>query len=184
MPRVKDVFVFVGHEFMATLGVGISAAFVTDFSFATLRPLGSRLFSSYNASWLVTELPYFPMQIILGLWLGWSFRRRFQHHSMLWVWVLPFLILCYAVIAGPIIMLHPDSIIAQAGGGFSPLSHYFGRGCDPRDLCLDQLMFTMPFYASVAYALGALLARNAPPKINSFQRESTSEPSGQGPIPS
>jgi hypothetical protein len=88
---------------------------------------------------------------------------------MLWVWVLPFLSLCYAIFAGPIFVLHPDSIIAQASGGFSSLSHYFGRGCSPRELCMDQMAFTMPFYASVAYAFGALLERKVHPKINSSQ---------------
>jgi hypothetical protein len=34
---------------------------------------------------------------------------------------------------------------------------------------MDQMAFTMPFYASVAYAFGALLERKVHPKINSSQ---------------
>ena len=126
------------------------------------------LFVSYNASILLTELHYFPMQIILALWTGWSFGRRFQHRSMLWVWVLPFLLLCYAVVAIP--TLAPDivftSVITQATGNHSSLSHYFGSGCLVENGCIDQLIITMPFYVSVFYSLGALLARIYPGTSN------------------
>jgi hypothetical protein len=167
MPRAKDILIFVAHQLVATLGVGIAAGLATAVSFGMLRLLDSGLFSSHNAHWLATEVPYFPVQVIWGFWLGWLLQRRFQHLSMLWVWVLPFLSLCYAIVVGPIFVLHPDSIIVQAGGGFSSLSHYFGRGCNSKDLCMDQLVFTMPFYASVAYAFGALLAQKVHPKMNS-----------------
>jgi hypothetical protein len=176
MPRARDVFIFIAHQLVATLGVSVAAGFATAVSFGMLRLLDSGLFSSHNAYWLATEVPYFPVQIIWGFWLGWLLQRRLQHRSMLWVWVLPFLSLCYAIVVGPIFILHPDSIIVQAGGGFSSLSHYFGQGCGAKDLCLDQLVFTMPFYASVAYAFGALLARKVHPRINSPQRESMPAP--------
>ena len=38
-------------------------------------------------------------------------------------------------------------------------------GCQLRAHCIDQLLITMPFYASAAYSLGALLARNTLNKI-------------------
>ena len=80
---------------------------------------------------------------------------------MLWVWVLPALILCYAMIAEPNISPVFTSAIVLAERNKSVWSHFFGSGCraDLSDRCSDQLMFTMPFYASAAYWLGALLAR-------------------------
>lgn len=55
----------------------------------------------------------------------------------------------------------PTSVLARPGVGQSRISHYFGRGCRPADNCLDQLLITMPFYSSLAYSLGAVVARKA-----------------------
>jgi hypothetical protein len=162
MGRVRKLLIFLGHEFVSTWGVGISAALVTAFSFAILRPLAPRLFDSHKASWLLTETPYFPVQIILGLWLGRWIWRRFQHSSMFWVWLPAVLILSCAILKGPVFMLKPESALEQVSFAHYTLRHYFGSGCSPRDFCEDQLVFTMPFYSSVAYALGAFAARWAP----------------------
>jgi hypothetical protein len=64
MPRAKDILIFVAHQLIATLGVGIAAGLATNVSFAMLRPLGSSLFSWHNAHWLATEVPHFPVQVI------------------------------------------------------------------------------------------------------------------------
>jgi hypothetical protein len=159
--RFKGVLVFVMHQLIGTWGVAVAAVPLAFISFEILRPLDPRLFVEHNAHVLLTELPYFPMQVVLALWSGWTFSRRFHHRSMFWIWVLPFLVLCYAVVAVP--TLTPDltikSVVAQTVGSQSPLSHYFGSGCTVENRCIDQLLITMPFYASVSYSLGALLAR-------------------------
>jgi hypothetical protein len=74
---------------------------------------------------------------------------------MLWVWVIPLAILCYAVIA-----FEPKwkSVLVHE----SWLPHYFGWGCLPTDHCLDQLVITMPFYAAAAYSIGAWFALKHP----------------------
>jgi hypothetical protein len=51
------------------------------------------------------------------------------------------------------------SVFDHSAASFSSLRHYFGSGCSVRERCLDQMMFTVPFYTSVAYALGAVLQR-------------------------
>jgi hypothetical protein len=147
------------HQFIATLGVAMAAAFLAVFTFTLLRPLNPHLFASRNAHFILTRVPYFPMQVILGLWSGWSFGRRFQHRSMLWVWVLPLLIISYAVISLPALVPNQTSVIEVAGRNQSRISHYFGRGCSVDDRCEDQLLVTMPLYASIAYSVGALMAR-------------------------
>ena len=79
---------------------------------------------------------------------------------MVWVWVLPFLVLCYTVISVPTISPQLASTLLQAGVVHSRLSHYFGWGCRTKDRCLDQILVTLPFYTSAAFSIGALVARN------------------------
>jgi len=120
---------------------------------------------------VLTENPFYPVQIVAGIYLGWLLGRRFNHKSMLWVWILPLAILIYAFAATP--TLSPwASILEQPNTVKSRLSYYFGWGCQPRARCLDQLVITMPFYASVAYTFGALLARNAFTKAPKKLRDS------------
>ncbi len=75
------------------------------------------------------------------------------HCSMLWVWILPGVVLTYAVIAIPTF-----SPWSSSPADTGPLSHYFGWGCQADYRCYDQFTFTQPFYTSVAYSLGALWA--------------------------
>jgi hypothetical protein len=117
--------------------------------------------------WILSQTPYYPVQIIFGLGLGWSVSRRFQHRAMLWVWVIPLAILCYAVTT-----FTPEWTSVLEGPSTSRFSHYFGwegsvRGpC--RDVhCMDQLVITMPFYAAVAYSVGGWLGLKHP-KLNAF----------------
>jgi hypothetical protein len=74
---------------------------------------------------------------------------------------VPALILCYAMIAEPNISAGFTFAIVLAGRNKSVWSHFFGSGCraDLSNRCLDQFIFTMPFYASAAYSFGALVAR-------------------------
>jgi hypothetical protein len=78
---------------------------------------------------------------------------------MLWIWILPLAILIYACAVTPALNAW-QSVLARPHTVQYRLSYYFGWGCQPQARCLDQLLITMPFYASVAYSLGALLARN------------------------
>lgn len=158
--RTRAVLVFAMHQFMAVIGVAIGAAFLTFDSFALLRHLNPHLFTIHSASRVLTGLHYFPMQILLGLWSGWWFGRHTWRRSLVWVWVLPFLVLCFAVIAVP--TLTPDDVSASILNRGNPFSHYFGSGCLAQDRCEDQLLITMPFYASMSYSIGPLIARFHP----------------------
>ena len=159
--RFKSILIFGLHQVIATLGVGFAAATATFFLLDLLRPLNPHLFTEHNVYRVLTHLPYFPVQILEGLWFGWVLSRRLRQREMLWVWVLPALILCFALINVPNISGRFTSAIVLAARNKSVWSHFFGSGCraDLEDRCLDQLMFTMPFYASVAYWVGALLER-------------------------
>jgi hypothetical protein len=156
--RVKPILIFLAHQFIGTWGT----IWFATLSVSLLGNSVAELFSwfGYQYSmrwlhWLLTETPYFPVQIATGIYLGWKLYRRFSQSSMLWVWILPCLLLLCVVIAVPTSSPETASVLAQTNGR---LSHYFGWGCQPRDHCLDQLMVTLPFYCSVAYSVGAGLA--------------------------
>jgi hypothetical protein len=158
--RGKSLLVFVFHQFVGTWGVAFLAAFGLSSLFDVLPDFGGWKPSMRFVHWVLTENPFYPMQIVAGLYFGWLLGRRFQHRSMVWIWLLPLAILDYAFVATPVvspwasILVRPDTLQSR-------LSFYFGWGCQPRARCIDQLLITMPFYASVSYSLGALLARNA-----------------------
>jgi hypothetical protein len=154
----KNIFTFICHQFVGTWGVAIAATLAVSISFGVLNPVAPSIFNSGNRSWLLTSIPYFPVQMGSGLWAGLMLGRWLRHRSMIWVWVLPALLLSYAVIAVPTLTPDQTSIIVQAGVGRSALAHYFGRGCNPRDRCVDQIIVTMPFYCSVCYSAGAFVA--------------------------
>jgi hypothetical protein len=153
----KSVIIFVIHQFVGTLGIAFFAYFLGS-SIFELPSLFGRTYSMRSLHWILTENPFFPVQIALGLYFGWLLGRRYKHRSMLWIWIVPALILSYAVVAVPTLTPRPRSVLAQTG---TPLSHYFGWGCQPKDRCLDQLLITMPFYVAAAYSIGAWLAFNS-----------------------
>jgi hypothetical protein len=169
---VKHFLLFLVHQVISTWGVAGFAYFLTSSIFELSATLGKPL-STRSLHWILTETPYFPIQIAIGFCFGWQLWRRFNLRLMAWVWVLPFLILCYGILAGPISSPEFTSVLFQAGPKQSWLSHYFGSGCRPVDHCFDQLVITMPFYASASYSLGALLARRTNRPIRSQIAPST-----------
>jgi hypothetical protein len=159
--RAKSVLIFFVHQIVGTWGIAFVAAFGLFSLFDVIPNFADWKRSIRFVHWLLTENPFYPVQVLTGLYIGWRLGRRFQHKSMLWIWVLPLAVLCYALMVG--LTLIPDwtSVLARPSTLGSRLWHYFGWGCTPRAHCLDQLLITMPFYASAAYSLGALLARSA-----------------------
>lgn len=161
MTRVKSLVVFTFHQLAGTWGIAFLAAFGLFELFDIVARISPWKPSTRFLHWLLTENPFYPVQIAVGLYFGWLLCRRFQHRCMLWIWIFPLAILVYAFVATPLVspyasvLLRPESVQAR-------LSFYFGWGCQPRERCIDQLLITMPFYASVAYSAGALLARKSP----------------------
>lgn len=152
--KLISIGVFAAHQLVVTFGVPVFA-YLLGMSVLRFAALLGMHYSMRNLYYILTETPYFPVQIALGLCLGWLLARRFRHQSMLYVWVMPFLLLGYAVLAIPTLSFQPTSVLAPQPSRFS---HYFGWGCQPKHHCLDQLMTTMPFYAAASYSLGAWLA--------------------------
>jgi hypothetical protein len=153
--RLKSALIFLVHQLTSTLGVLVSASFLGTSVFEILGQVGLPVQMRF-VHWILTETPYFPVQIGLGFFWGWLIGRRFRHEAMVWVWVVPGLLLSYAVVAVRTMTPNLTSVLGQSA---SPLSHYFGWGCQPKNRCLDQILLTMPFYSAVAYSIGGWLGR-------------------------
>ena len=151
----KSVLTFGLHQFIGMYGIPFTAPIVFSLGFKFLTLFGHSYPRKTFYS-IVSGSPYFPIQIIFAVILGWLLGRVLRHRSMVWIWVLPLAILCYSVATR---VLNPASVFTGHGVGQSWFSHYFGLGCRPADHCLDQLVITMPFYSSLAYSLGVALAR-------------------------
>lgn len=149
-----SVIEFAAHQMAGAFGVPIFAHLL-GLSLFNLAGLVGREYSLRPLHYILTETPYFPVQIVLGLWFGWLLGKRFRHRSMIYAWLLPFLILSFAVVAVPSLSTEYTSVLTDPQSRFS---HYFGWGCQPKNHCFDQLIVTLPFYAATSYSIGAYLA--------------------------
>ena len=124
----------------------------TTIAFELLNPW-VHSFTRLDVYAALTAVPYFPVQIVIALLLGWLISDLFGHDSMLWVWVFPYAWLVYDFVRSPGVF----GVTFRAR-----LSHFFGWSCRPGYHCIDQVGFTLPFYVAIAYSIGALVARKMP----------------------
>lgn len=153
--RNPSVLSFVGHLAIASLAVPMLATYLTGYAFDILRLVG-KTYPAQTLYEVLSGTPYFPVQIFIGVMVGWVVSRYFFRPIMLWVWILPFAFLVYAFAAIPTLFPNITAPEFQVGIAQSRFSHYFGWGCRPTNHCPDQLFVTLPFYAAGSYSLGAL----------------------------
>jgi hypothetical protein len=156
----KSVLWLTIHLFVGTWGISLASLYLTGYVFDFLRLFG-RTYPRSVEYQLLSGTPYYPVQIILGLFFGWLLWRCFRHQEMLWVWIIPFAILCYAVVTFPAVTQNLTLPAFQAELA-SRLSHYFGWGCRPARGCTDETTFTLSFYMATSYSIGALSAQRIP----------------------
>ena len=130
----------VGHLLIATMGVIILSALLV-FSVYSFLHRWELNFTRSQASWLLTEIPGFPIQASVGLVLGFLLGRFKQSRFIVFSWVLPFLLVCLIALT-----LKVDEVPVFA--------RLFGSSCSPKRHCFDQLVVTLPFIASFSYSLG------------------------------
>lgn len=153
----RAVATFCIHEVIAALGVPAAAPWVLVLTSCLTRLFGRPLHTSkFHA--ILTGTPYYPMQIGMALLLGFALSRLLAHRSMTSVWILPAAALCAAMLS---FLRFGQNVVwaSPMTSSISIWSHYFGWGCQPKLRCIDQLIYTVPFYSSVAYSLGAFAAR-------------------------
>jgi len=153
-----DALYFVGHVALSTLGVGFVAAVLT---YSVVLPL--HLFfpslTTRTVHWILTETPYFPVQIVVGLLWGFQLGRRYQHRVMLWTWVVPALAISSSILFVPL----PSVVVS--GVELTKTEHFFGSGCLPQNHCFEWAL-TVLLYAASAYSIGAFVARMFPRQLN------------------
>jgi hypothetical protein len=143
------------------MGVVILTTMLTTIAFELPNPW-IHVFTRYDIYAALTATPYFPVQIVVALLLGWLVSDLFGHVSMLWIWVFPYIWLVEDFVRSPLVF----------GMSFqSRLSHFFGWGCRPVNHCLDQIGVTLPFYTAIAYSIGALVARTMPMRSEAMRRK-------------
>jgi hypothetical protein len=152
--RAVDGLYFLGHLALSTLGVGVVAATLTYSVVLSLHPFFPSL-GTRTAGWILTETPYFPVQIVVGLLWGFQLGRRYQHRVMLWTWVVPAL----AIVS--LILFVPLQSVVVSGVELTKADHFFGWGCLPQNHCFDWSL-TVLLYAAVSYSIGASAARMLP----------------------
>jgi len=140
------------HFCIAAIGVPIAAAVL---AYSVLLPLHQFFPSvgSRTVHWILTETPYFPLQIFVGLLWGFQLSRRYRHVAMFWTWSIPATAMVLLVLFTP---LRPVVVSGIEVTGFS---RFFGSSCLPQNHCFEQVAITLPFYSASAYSLGAFFAR-------------------------
>src|SRR5438105_5382216 len=92
---------FLIHFFIGAIGVPIAAAVL---AYSVLLPL-HEFFPSIGertVHWILTETPYFPLQILVGFLWGFLISRRYRHVAMLWTWAVPALAISLALLFAPL----------------------------------------------------------------------------------
>jgi hypothetical protein len=154
-PRARklamNVLLFLTHLLASTLGVGIAAAVLAYSVALLLRPFFPSL-NTRAVNWILTETPYFPVQIAVGLLWGFQFGRCYRHWVMVWTWVVP------AVTIAFLILFVPLPTVVVSGVEITKPEHFFGWACLPQNHCFEQVPLTVLLYAAAAYSLGAFAA--------------------------
>ena len=92
---------FLVHLIISTIGVAVVAAVMT---YAVVLPL-HQFFSSLGprtVHWILTETPFFPVQIVVGLLWGFQLGRRYRHGVMLSTWIVPALLIAFLILFVPL----------------------------------------------------------------------------------
>jgi hypothetical protein len=162
------VLTMLMHQFLATFGVLVWALVLTSFVLGIPRIWG-RFFFMSDVRGALTAAPNYTVQIIVGLLWGWLVWTGLQHRAMLWVWVFPLITLVLGMLDNSTrtSSVFPGAVISNIR---PMLSRFFGSGCRTEDHCFSQIGMTLPFYASVSYALGAWLALRFPIRSRALRR--------------
>jgi hypothetical protein len=134
--------------FVASYGSTAGAAASMSLLYPLAQALNEGLsFHQFNR---IFSVPYFPVQIAFGFAVGYLGRKRFGTRFSFWVWTVPLLIFIWHFVA----------FVPSVFESFwrVRLDHFVGTACRP-PACFDQLSYTSPLYASIAYTLGAILRK-------------------------
>lgn len=139
---------FVMHVLVSTVGVIVLSGFLLFGAFSLLRIFNPSI-STVVARHLLTEVPLFPVQIVVGALLGF-FVGRYMSRTVL-----------KALLCVPVFLLICGVLIGYREG-VSLVSHFLGYGCTVAGRCFDQFLITLPALTCLAYACGASIKHIRP----------------------
>src|SRR5258708_23989207 len=87
--RTKSVFIFAAHQIVGTWGIGFLAALGLTSLFDAIPDSVSWKPSMRLAYWLLTETPFYPVQIVAGLFFCLVVFPRLPPKNISLVFVLP-----------------------------------------------------------------------------------------------
>lgn len=155
------------HQALAPWGAILATPWVLALFSELAVHLGWKVYLS-ELHQVMYGTPYFPIQVGLSLFLGWVVGGTLRHRCIIWVWILPFVSLCFALVGVSLIPapsfaslgypLAGSLTIAQSTGLSlsSRLTHFFGWGY--RIQPFNQVVATLPFYCAAVYSIGAVVA--------------------------
>lgn len=133
------------HQTIGLIGIPVLSTFLV-FTLISIAHSFSPTISDHLASKLLTQVPGFPIQAAVGLLAGFLIGRFPQRKIILWVWVLPLILYCVALLFPPI-------------NGSSLFGPYYPPEAHHKSTLLEQLSWSILFIPSAAYALGAHIAK-------------------------
>jgi hypothetical protein len=138
----------VGIELLvASYGSTLGAALSMNIFFPLAQALNPTLtFHEFNR---ILSVPYFPVQIAFGFMVGFIGREWFGTRFTKWVWAFPLLIFMWHFLD-----FEPSVLLSLQSLWRARFEHFLGSACRP-PACFDELRYTSPLYASIAYSLGA-----------------------------
>lgn len=129
--------------FVASYGSTAGAAMLMPMVYPAAHALNGKLsFHDFNR---IFSVPYFPVQIVFAFAVGYLGGRKFKTLFSPWVWTFPLTIFVWHFFA-----FEPS---AFENIWWTRVQHFLGSACRP-PACFDQLKYTSPLYASIAYTLG------------------------------
>lgn len=143
--RLAPIVLVALHQVVGTIGIIVLSGIICDALFGLAHTLIPST-KMARASWFLTEVSGFPVQVSLGLAAGFAIARWVPSRFAVWVWVLPLVFFCFGA-----------TLVVQPAG--SRLNYMFGDTCKPAEHCFYQILFTLPFLVSIGYASGAAMAR-------------------------
>jgi hypothetical protein len=155
---VKNQLLFlpkvIAHAVIGTAGVPILTAVLTFPAVGIARHFFPRT-TPKLPNVLLTEVPGFPLQVVIGLALGYLVWRLAKQRAAFWAWVPPVAIL--------LAMILRSAASDEGGSGVLQLpivsfQHFFGAACRLSQHCFDQVIYALPTVAAISYSAGAFVA--------------------------
>jgi hypothetical protein len=97
MKYIRYVLIFIADQIAGPFIVLILSGSLTAFSVGWWSGY-YRSVPAHDIHCILTAISFFPVQVGIGALVGWALERLLKHGSMLWIWILPFIALCLALL--------------------------------------------------------------------------------------